>query len=138
MEFADARRFLQDLEKLEKETEEKIPPDRRCPVCGQIKIKWRQWSVKGVCRACVRRPDLVRFEDTIFERKLRYALDGSVLRQAREAGKISKSAFADAIGVSRSYLNKLEGGDVETVNEDMRSLILLKLEQMGVEVLDEP
>lgn len=125
---------------------ERLVPDRRCPSCGQKRMRSRSWVVMRaedfvVCRACffranssVEREEGKPKRGEVFGAKMteiRYPLSGEEFRRRREA-ICGEREFARRAGWSRAYQRRLESGRVKTVSEATKEVIETVFEEVEV------
>lgn len=97
-----------------------LPKDRRCPKCGQTKIKPKQWLRIGICKSCGSNKETqMKDFDNPFKKVqiIRYQVDGLKLRALRNQLGLTLKEMAYRIGWTRSWLSQLEVGDQIEITE---------------------
>lgn len=104
-----------------------IPRDRVCPICRQQKIGPRQW-IKGddvlICLSCHRRCMATStVPPTLAIPRVRYEIDGPLMRTTREDAGITLSEFARRAGWNKGRQSQLEQ-DISIVSPEVMEGII--------------
>lgn len=122
---------------------DELVPDRKCPCCGETRIGPGEWMVRmdGVvvlCRSCYARlrPKTGVVAAGLFQKELRWVIDGKMLRQLRIDAGISQRDFALLIGVSSARVHQIEEHS-RSVSDEQKIRIEEALKRCGVKIIGE-
>ncbi len=124
--------------------------DRRCPVCGQLKIKAKSWVVNrfatmALCRSCYVRvrevpPDQRETVSvSLYAAPIeRFELNIEELTKLRTRANVSQEEFARVAGWSRSRQRDLESERVQSIGKETLESVLDTLAHFGLIVSNNP
>jgi len=127
--------FFRSMQRREKRLQlvKKITGNFYCALCRNQHLKAEGWVInkkktKAICRGCwtkekkrVKRQagkEVARTDEVFTELQVRYRLNGAALLHSREAIGLSRVQFAEKIGYSATWVQKLETGDVITISAE--------------------
>lgn len=130
---------------------DRLVPDRKCSWCERIWPGMRSWVInkektQAICRSCYFRhlfndkdvrKDVYFMNVNLFEKTLRYKIDGVKLRFSRKHIDMTQEEFGRSVEWNSQYQGFLECGRRLSVNEQKMSLIMSVFEQMVKEDDDE-
>ena len=115
-----------------------------CPKCGRLivyltKLILAKNKRSFICRTCWERLKhrkkvllTKKFELKVFPKmQVRYCLNATVLESVRTRLGITQREFAEMAGWSQTRQRQLEGGKVETVNQEVAGTILQVISDFG-------
>lgn len=121
---------------------QKLPKNRICVRCDELKLDTRSWVVREdrlvVCRSCNyelnlmkgRRMDLAFEKAFIAEYYTRFTVDGRALREARKSIRISMRGLAKECKWGVTYQNDLECGDITSISEAAYNKVIAAFEKL--------
>ena len=146
--------FFRSMQRREKRLKliKKITGAFHCPLCLAQYLKAEGWvlnraKTKAICRSCwtkekkrvkrQRGKQIARTDEVFVERQVRYKINGSALLCSREALGLSRVQFAGRIGLSATWIQKLETGNVVTVSAECAREIMQVFEEGGKPLIDD-
>lgn len=124
---------------------DRLVPNRICPMCKRKVWMDRMWvitkSSQAFCRSCYysrvnNDKDVVVVGGFLGEVLVRFEIDGWKLRAMRIKSGVGATAFADRMGWSRTYLYRLEGGYIKSLDKEIVERMIDVFDSFGIVVVE--
>ena len=135
-----SEQYIKDREK----KLDRLTPNRVCPCCKRKIWLTRMWVVeegKAFCRSCyyckVHPNKEVVIGGFLKEVVVRFEIDGWKLRAMRMKCGVGATAFAARMGWSRTYLYRVEGGYIKTLNHIVVDNMIDVFDSFNIKMINE-